>query len=189
MSFRFKFPCAVALLSFAGPVRAGLIDFEAFAPFQNINGLDLGGVTITNPTTPGVVVYDDAFHVGYHSATKAISAPDFMEITPKLVATFDAPKDFVRLWAGLTLGTVEGWWMEAFDAQVGGNSLGRMQSGSWDGPPYRSLEISAPDIWRVEFGLGPSVASGVGFDDLEFTPEPAAIAMLLPLLTMLRWRK
>ena len=167
---------AIGAMSVA--VQAAIIDFEVYADGQNLNGVNLGGVTLTSPTNV-VEVYEDRFGVGYHSPTKAIASTSGCVSVNPIVGVFDAPQTFVRLWGGDVGGgdDTDSWQLEAFDAAVGGNSLGVANSGSWGGGPYRSLEISAPNIWRFEARwTGP--VCGVGYDDLEFIPEPVTLSLL-----------
>jgi hypothetical protein len=184
---------AVSVLAFAArTASAGLIDFEAYPSDHFIDGLNLGGVTLTNPYAQHVTVYDNEYGIGYHSATKAFSSNDFMRFeSVRLAAVFDSPQSFVRLWGGNEgLGYVYGWLLEAFDAPVGGNSLGLVQTGPWVGAPYLPLEITAPHIMRIEFGLqNQNLGSGMGFDDLEFSPEPAGVFALVAGVMLFRSRR
>jgi parallel beta-helix repeat protein len=152
-----------------------LINFESLSDGQNINWINLGGVTLTNPTCGIVEVYaDNRKEISYHSATKAVSSlnSSMYTINP-LVGVFDYPVNHIKLWAGDVGVDYDSWELEAFDAPAGGNSLGPIKrSGDWSGHPYRSLEINEPNIWRFEARWTGS-AAGIGYDDLEFNrPVP-----------------
>ncbi len=165
------------IFAFAADVRAGTIsiDFEGFSDGANLCGVNLGGVTLTNPSR-NVEVYDNRFGVGYHSGTKAIASPDGLASVNPLVGVFDTAVSYVSLWGGdegWSATEIDSWELLAYDARVGGNVVGRVGSGSWSGAPYRRLNISAATIWRFEaVWTGPQF--GIGYDDLVFVTVPPA---------------
>jgi parallel beta-helix repeat protein len=145
-----------------------LIDFESFADRQNINGLNLGGVTLTCPASGIVEIFKNRCVGAFHSPTTAIGTNICGCITTNpLVGVFDYPATYIGLWAGDGGGDTDSWELEAFDAPVGGNSLGIVRSGDWNGNPYRKLEINASNIWRFE-ARWTGAECGVAYDDLEF---------------------
>jgi len=155
---------------------ATVIDFESFVDGQNINGLNIGGVTLTSPTDGIVEIFDDRFGCSCHSPTKSFSTPSCE--TDPIVGVFDSPQTYIALCGGdAGLGDTDSWELEAFDAQVGGTTLGMVQSGEWNGFPYRKLEINAANIWRFEARWTGDVC-GTCYDDLEFVPEPATVLLL-----------
>lgn len=165
---------------------AALIDFEGYGDGQNLNGVNLGGVTITNPTNNTVEIYDNRFGVFYHSSTKAIgsfgtSQGSASSVNP-MVGVFDQAVSNVSLWAGDVGGDVDNWTLNLYDAPVGGNLLGSFNSGNWIGFPYVQLGGSFSNIWRFEAIWNGSSGCGIGFDDLEFTvssfPEPSALTVI-----------
>ncbi len=162
--------------------QAVLIDFETFADYQNIHGVNLGGVTLYEPQLQIVRVYaNDRFGVFYHSRVNAVSSDESVICTYPVIGVFDAPQSYISLWAGDGGVDDDQWELEAFDAVAGGNSLGLVQSAVWNGNPYTQLSISAPGIWRFEARhIGPT-SYGIGYDDLEFSdgaiPAPAAILL------------
>ncbi|MDD5011801.1 MAG: hypothetical protein PHQ00_06735, partial [Phycisphaerae bacterium] len=108
-----------------------LIDFESFDDYQNIQGLNLGGVTLTNPTSGNVEIYaNDRVGGYYHSPVNSIGSKRFDEDDHRLitvnptVGVFDWPMRYIGLWAGDGGGDMDSWELEAFDAPAGGNSLG-----------------------------------------------------------------
>jgi hypothetical protein len=164
------------LLLFAGVGRVQaatiLINFEQFSDGTNLQGINLGGVTLTNPSG-NVEIHENRFGVGYHSGTKAIASPAGLVAVNPLIGVFDQPVSYVSLWGG-DAGTYlepDSWQLLAYDARVGGNLVGQVGSGTWNGSPYRQLSISAPSILRFEaVWTGPQF--GIGYDDLAFVTAP-----------------
>lgn len=163
------------------PSYAVTIDFEDYSGGQNIDSLNLGGVTLTNPDHGIIEVMDDFPSASYHSATKVISSHNSTHpifYTDPIVGIFDSPQSYVSLWAGdsghSSVSDYDSWELEAFDAIVGGNSLGLQQSGEWSGNPYQQLTIDTgnTDIWRFEARWTYPSVFGLAYDDLEFgVPE------------------
>jgi hypothetical protein len=169
---------AVAAQTLGGTMT---IDFEAFDDCDNLQGVNLGGVTLTNPS--GVVeIHDMRFGVSCHSQSKAVASPCGCESVNPLVGVFDAPVSCVSLWGGDAAtcpDELDSWELLAFDAPVGGNLVGSTSSGTWVGNPYRELTICGENIWRFEaYWTGPTF--GIGYDDLSFvvTPEPSSTVLL-----------
>jgi len=181
------------LVAGAGHIQAAtiLIDFEQYRDGYNLNGINLGGVTLTNPSGK-VEIHDNRFGVGYHSATKAVASPNGLLSVNPLVGVFDVPVSHVSLWGGDAGTYVESdsWELLAYNARSGGSLVGRVGSGTWNGSPYRQLSISGTSILRFEaVWTGPQF--GIGYDDLTFMtitpppppepepePEPPPITML-----------
>jgi parallel beta-helix repeat protein len=149
-----------------------VIDFEeSFSDYQNIHGLNLGGVTLTCPDTGIVEICDNRCGAAYHSPTKSILTDSSCTgaIYP-LVGVFDGPAKYICLWGGDEggpEGDMDSWELEAFDAPVGGNSLRKVSSGEWNGFPYWKLEINEPNIRRFE-ARWTGTALPISYDDLEF---------------------
>jgi len=119
-----------------------LIDFEEFTNSDNVDSINLGGVTLRGPNGQ-VEVFDNRFGAYYHSATKAVACPNGVVLLNPLVAVFDQPVNYVSLWGGDSGTYVEAdsWELRAYDAPTGGNLVGLAKSGSWNGYPYRKLEV------------------------------------------------
>jgi len=167
---------ASVICSVAGAV---LIDFEAYADYQNLHGVNLGGVTFTNPTNGVVEIYaDNRFAVSYHSATKAIGSFDGCVSVNPMVGTLDIPHNWVSLWAGDSGNDTDYWSLEAFDSNW--QSLGKVFSVQWNGSPYTQLRIDAIGIKYFK-AVSETCGCGIGFDDLEFgcpIPEPGTCLLL-----------
>jgi hypothetical protein len=185
------FTCLLLLL--AAPAQAVLIDFAAYADHQNLNGLNLGGVTLTAPSG-SVEVFSNRFGLGYHSSTNAVGNFYFSgsaDQSNPLTGVFVVPVTMLSLWGGDGGNDSDSWRLDAYDSLVGGSLVGSVASGTWNGNPYRQLSISyLAGIKRFEaFFTGPS-SFGVGYDDLEFTPvpEPAAALLIIWGLLLCNWR-
>jgi hypothetical protein len=171
------------LFAGAGHIRAAtiLIDFEQFKDGYNLNGINLGGVTLTNPSGR-VEIHENRFGASCHSPTKAVASPSGLLSVNPLVGVFDGPVSFVSLWGGDAAtypDEIDSWELLAFDAPSGGNVVGRASSGAWAGDPYRQLTVTGQGIWRFEANwTGPTY--GIGYDDLQFqiVPEPPTAVLL-----------
>lgn len=148
-----------------------VIDFESYEDYQNINGQNLGGVTLSNPVSGIVEIFaNNRCGAFYHSPTKVFYGNICDCATYPIIGIFEYPATYIGLWAGDNGDDIDSWKLEAFDAPIGGNSLGMVTSGDWNGYPYRKLEISAADIWRFEASWT-GVGCGVAYDDLDiFVP-------------------
>jgi hypothetical protein len=176
---------------------AATIDFDGFADFQNINGVNLGGVTVTNPSGIVEIFANNRFGVSNSSPGNAIGSFTGATSINPMIFTFSAPTSFVTLFGGDGGGDIDSWSLTVYDAQVGGNVLGTIASGDFNGSPYIGLTLSAASILRAEaIFTGP--AAGIGFDDLSFDrvtqiplPAPALLlgAGLVGLIGMARRSK
>ncbi len=164
-----------------GRVEAGrvVIDFEEFKNTDNVDGINLGGVTLNGPNGR-VEIFDNRFGALYHSGTKSIACPDGIVSLNPLIAVFDQPVNYISLWGGDSGTYVEAdsWELRAYDAPTGGNLVGLAKSGSWNGYPYRQLEVEAETIWRFE-AVWTGTICGIGYDDLCFQPVPEPSLLLL----------
>ncbi|MCE2949507.1 MAG: hypothetical protein ACK515_17160 [bacterium] len=192
---------ALALASGLGLAQssvAATINFDGFADFQNINGVDLGGVTVTNPSGVVEIYANGRFGVSNSSPGNAIGSftGGATSINP-MIFTFSAPTSFVTLFGGDEGGDIDSWSLTVYDAQVGGNVLGTTASGDFIGSPYIGLTLAAASILRAE-AVWTGTSAGIGFDDLSFDqvtqiplPAPALLlgAGLAGLIGMARRRK
>lgn len=71
-----SFALAAMIAVIAGGAQAATttIDFDSHADGTNLNGADLGGVTITNPSGSVIVYSDNRFGAGYDTPNNAISS-------------------------------------------------------------------------------------------------------------------
>lgn len=174
---------AMAVCAAAAPAHAlTTIDFESFADAQNLNGVDLGGVTITNPSG-NVEIFDNRFGVASRSGSKAIGSFSGAQNINPMVFTFDSAVSFVELFGGDRGGDIDTWSLEIFDAQIGGNSLGIANAPATNGNPYVGLSFSTAGILRAE-AVWTGSEAGIGFDDLSFEngaviPLPAPALLLM----------
>jgi len=176
------FLCTLTLvIGIAGAANAVLIDFESYADAQNLHGVNLGGVTLTN-SSGNVEVFDNRFGVSSHSGTKAIGSFSGAANINPMTGVFDQAVSYVSLWAGDSGNDTDNWTLNVYDAVVGGTLLGSSNSGNWNGSPYRQLTASIAGIWRFEAIWNGPECCGIGYDDLEFTPssvpEPATLLLL-----------
>jgi hypothetical protein len=63
-----------------------------------------------------------------------------------LTGVFSTPVSFVSLWAGDAGNDIDSWRLDTYDAVVGGNLLGSVSIGQWNGSPYTNAAIAAPGI-------------------------------------------
>ncbi|MEI6319878.1 MAG: hypothetical protein WCS09_15265 [Pseudomonadota bacterium] len=175
-------------------IAATTINFDNFADQQNINGVDLGGVTVTNPSGVVEIYANNRFGVSNSSPGNAIGSFTGASSINPMIFTFSAPTSFVTLFGGDGGGDTDSWTLTVYDAQVGGNMLGTISTGDFNGSPYLGLTLSAASILRAEANWT-GQAAGVGYDDLSFTqvplPAPALLlgAGLTGLIGMARRRK
>ena len=165
------------LFGFTSSANANtLIDFDSYAGGQNLFGVNLGGVTLTNSSGIVNVFANNAADAWYRSAPNSVSDPTGQI---PLIGTFDQAVNFVSLWAGDVGFDIDSWQLRLYDAQVGGTLLTTLNSGDWNGNPYTNLSWSGSNIWRFEAQWTGSTA-GIAYDDLEFNavPEPATMFLL-----------
>ncbi len=168
-----------AVVAAAAPVANALvtIDFDAYSDYQNLDGINLGGVTLTT-STGTVEVFANRDGASYRSPINSVSSPTGKD---PIIGVFDVPVIYVSLWAGDVGGVGDDddqWQLDAYDAPFGGNLLGSVTSPIWIGDPYVQLSITATGIMRFEATWLGQVG-GIAYDDLEFIPIPAPGAILL----------
>jgi hypothetical protein len=165
---------------FPGAASAVLIDFDSLGSGVNIDGMNLGGVTLT--TLDGSTQTVSNGGVGYISAPNAVTTNGFMQAN-FLNMTFDALVSSVTVTGGDRGGDTDQFQMRAYsDLNVllgtitspvfGGNPLGgpEMQD-------FFTLTIAFPDMRRVE--VQSLINAGIGIDNLQFSvPEPGTLALL-----------
>jgi hypothetical protein len=170
--------CVLLCMGLAEAAQAlTTLNFDAYADYQNLNGVDLGDVTLTSTTGIVEVLANNRFGASYNSSPNSIWMNSWVT-TDVLTGTFESPVTYVSLWAGDEGGDNDQWELHAYDALIGGNLVGSVTSPVWNGAPYWQLAIPGAGIMRFEAQwLGP--AAPVAFDDLSFetgnaVPAPAA---------------
>ena len=174
--------------SIAGNAHATIIGFDIFSDGQNINGINLGGVTITAPDQVVTVFANGNGGTGYVSQYNCIG-PSYWTAGKTLMLTFDALVNNVSIVGGDVGGDTDHWTMEAFDGSM--NSLGLADTGVFSGADpvnpltttfgdYRTLSVSYSGIKYVELT---QVTWGIAFDNLNFNggdqvPIPGAVLLL-----------
>ena len=165
-----------ALVGAPALAAAVTIGFDGFADFDNIHGVNLGGVTLFATDGNVEVFANGRIGIGGHSPPNVVASltGTFQSNNP-LSAVFDAPVTFVSFYAGDGGGDDDEWELLAFDAQVGGNLVASATSVVWSGVPYMELTVAGPSILRVEANwLDPTAGfgGGLGYDTLTFIPVP-----------------
>ncbi|MBI4686524.1 MAG: PEP-CTERM sorting domain-containing protein [Nitrospirae bacterium] len=172
-----------------GSVHAITLGFDGFNDGDNINGINLGGVTITG--TDGVVriLSNGSSGTGYVSPFNNIAASSWTGGS-YLTLLFDNAVDYVSIVGGDGGGDFDRFSMEAFDA--GNNSIGSADTGDFSGADplnplattfidYRTLSLSVSDIKSIRLT---QVAWGTAWDNLTFNPvqssvpEPATLLLV-----------
>lgn len=174
--YRIITTASLALL--ATPSLGDVIGFDSFADGLNINGMDLGGVTVENPSGVVEIFANNRFGVGTHVGPNVIASfVNGNESSNPMVFVFDEAQTFVSLWGGDSGNDTDSWRLDAYDETNGGNLVDSMASGDWNGDPFRQLSVSGPGILRVE-AVWTGTEAGVAFDTLEFIPAPSAATLL-----------
>ena len=167
--------------------QATVINFDSLTPNQNINGVNLGGVTITAPDNM-VKVYA-GYDVKYTSPNNTIVCSS-RDGGRYLTLTFDNLVNFVSIYGGDAGGDTDRFSMTGYD--IGGNQIGFVDTGVFSGPDtshlvpgagmydYKYLSLGVEGIKTVKLT---QVTWGCGWDDLTFTttnqvPEPATLLLL-----------
>lgn len=178
-----KMVCAAAVMAGVVASAQGVIveNFDSFADRQNINGLNLGVVTVTNPSGNVEVFANNRFGVGFASAPNCIASfvPGGAQSSNPMIFTFSVAQTQVALSGGDGGNDQDAWRLDAYDAMVGGNLVDSSAGLSPTGNPYLRLSVSGASILRVEAVWTGPTAFGIGYDNLEYNvPAPGAAALL-----------
>ena len=181
--------CLVAAV-LAAPAAAATItiNFDSIPTGTNIDGVDLGGVTLT--TADGSTWTLNEGGVGYISGPNAVTTFGFMQ-TNFLVMTFSSIVSSVTLTGGDRGGDTDQFIIRAYDSSdvflgsattpiFGGNPVG--------GPAMQDFftqSIAFQNIKRVE--VQSLINAGIGIDNLSFSidttvPEPGTGLLVLAAL-------
>lgn len=168
----------------ASSTNAVLIDFDSLAVNSNIDGVNLGGVTITSFSGITLVVSD--FGVGYRSPSNAVTNDDPLGITPgnPMTFTFDSVVNYVSFTGGDRGGDTDQFSVDVFDSLhnlitslttpiFGGNAIDPLVM-----VDFYTVSLSWPGIKSMV--VRDAINAGIGIDDLEFypVPEPSTILLL-----------
>jgi hypothetical protein len=168
---------SVGLLGISAAAGATVIDFDSFADGQNLNGVNLGGVTLSAPNGVVEIFANNRFGSAYRSPFNAIGNLRGASQDNPLRGVFDQDVSFVSLWGGDVGGDTERWELRVFDAAD--TLLGTVSTPIFNGNPMLQLTLSFPNIRSFEaYHFDSSL--GITFDDLEFNgvPEPGTLALL-----------
>jgi hypothetical protein len=175
-----------AVFFIAGTSQAALIDFDSFAAWTNINGVNLGGVTITAPN--GAVYIYNNYDILSISPSNVVVASNWTEgLTLRL--TFASPTTFVSIYGGDGGYDTDRFSMTAYNSS--NTQIAFADTGPFNGPDtlhpvsgatmgdYRYLSVSAADIKSVVLT---QVNWGVGFDNLTYNavPLPPSLMLMAP---------
>ncbi|MBW2271663.1 MAG: hypothetical protein JRG96_00225 [Deltaproteobacteria bacterium] len=143
-----------------------VIDFEGFSDGQNLNGVDLGGVTATAASGTVEVYKGNRAGASFQSPDTSVSSQSG-SIGDPITFTFDSLQDGVTLAAGDAGEDIDRWKLEAFDSVGGLIDSVEENDSSWTGNPYRTLEVSGSGIKTVVASFT-GAAAGIAYDDLTF---------------------
>ena len=179
------FLCAmIFVFGVIGSANAIILDFDSL-PLGNIDGVNLGGVTIT--TVDGSTIVESNGGVGYMSALNAITNSGWV-VHNDLVLTFDSLVSSVTLTGGDSGGDSDQFTLEAYDSVY--NLLGTYTTPIFGGNPYISGVGPMQDFYTANISFAGTkyvhvtdvMVNGIGIDDLEFdgaaVPIPSAILLL-----------
>jgi len=174
------FMVVMAMFFLVSSSHATLWDFNSLTGGTNINGVNLGGVTITAPDSyVGVIADYQTF-----SGTPSIHASSW-SAGMTLTMTFDSLVKSVSIYGGDYGGDSDWFSMKAYNAL--GNQIAFADTGSFSGidpihtvagwaGDYRYLAVSADDIKSVVLT---QVTWGCMWDNLDTTPVPVPAAFWL----------
>ena len=168
----------------AGMSNAALISFDSFNDYDNINGINLGGVTITALDGIVEVHANSRDHLGYVSPYNCIT-PSSLDAGKQLLLTFDIPIDYVSIVGGDACADTDRFSMKAYDSSW--NCLGMADTGVFRGldssnplnTTFRDYRTLTLDVSGVKYVVLEQVTWGVGWDNLEFNPVPIPGAIWL----------
>lgn len=149
----------------------------------NIDGVDLGGVTITSADGTTTVVANPNIGIGYRSPSNAITNVSYLTSNP-MTFVFDRPTNLVKFTGGDRGGDVDQFSVDLFDAAdvlivsyttpvFGGNPLDPFVM-----VDFFDVSLAYDGIKRMV--VRDAIPAGIGIDNLEFdrVPEPASLALL-----------
>lgn len=186
-----SFILAVFMIGFGfatSPANAVVINFDSLTHYDTIDGVNLGGVTISSSPGFTKVVANGYAGVGYISPFNAITNYDqsgFLDgitETP-MTFTFDSLVYFVSLTGGDGGGDRDQFSVDFYDDLH--NLIHTFTTPVFGGNPTNpsqmldnyTVTFSAPNIKSVV--VRDAINFGIGIDNLEFDPVPEPSTMLL----------
>lgn len=177
---------AVALVAAlgAGPVRAFLIDFDSLAPDAIIDGLDLGGVSVSAAPGSTRVMANGKLGAGWASPFNTVTTfnqagfPDFLTTQP-LTITFAVPQPSMSVTGGDSGGDFDQFTVTAFDSA--NNLLGVFVTPVFGGNPVDpqkmvdqyTVNLNFPGIKTVV--VSNAINAGIGLDNIQFCVLPVPL--------------
>jgi hypothetical protein len=166
--------------------NAVLIDFDSYAGYTNIDGVNLGGVTITSPDGSTVVLTSPSGGVGYRSPSNAVTNNNFLVSNP-MTFTFDYAVMNVSLTGGDVGGDHDQFMVTAYDSL--NNMIGSITTPVFGGNPIDPLvmvdfyTVILPYTNIYSLVVSNPINYGIGIDDLSFdrantVPEPSTFMLL-----------
>ena len=177
--------CFVAILAAPADATTISINFDSIPTGTNINGVDLGGVTLTTADASTITLNGGG--VGYISGPNAVTTFGFMQLN-YLVMTFSSIVTSVTLTGGDQGGDMDQYIIRAYDSSdvfLGSATTPVFGGNPVDGPEMQDFftqTITFPNIKRVE--VQSLINAGIGIDNLSFStdttvPEPATSALVI----------
>lgn len=177
----------VVLLLTAGPASAVLINFDNLAAQNvlngNIEGVNLGGVTITSALNDSTVVGNGAFGVGFASPFNAVTNNSFITNNP-MTLTFNVPQSSVSFTGGDMGGDTDQFTATAFD--VNNVQLGQIVTPVFGGNvPLGNLMVDQFTVQLNFLGgmktvvISNAINAGIGIDNVQFCETPLPTTALL----------
>jgi hypothetical protein len=175
-----------ALILGPGPASAVIIGFDDIAAGTVIDGVNLGGLTLSTPGGRTEVVND--FGVGYRSPFNAVTnftnSGNFVTFAP-IIIRFDLLQDFVAVVGGDSGGDQDQFTIKAYDDA--NNLLASFTTPVFGGNPIDPNVMV--DFYTAQFDLGSAVIrtleisdainAGIGIDNVVFHNVPIPGSVLL----------
>jgi hypothetical protein len=171
------------------PASGFLINFDNLAPNQIIDGVDLGGLTISSAPGFTQVKANGAAGAGWSSPVNAITNYDAWGLldgmtTQPLTITFAVVQSSISLTGGDDGGDVDQFTVTAFD--INGNQIGLpFVTGPFGGNPITppimvdqfTVNLNFPGIKSVV--VSNAINAGIGLDNIQFCDIPVPPTLLL----------
>lgn len=176
---------SIFLVITASPGNATFINFDSYDPDTNIDGLNLGGVTITSLSGSTFIAGTPSYGVGYRSPSNAITNTGFITDN-SMTFTFDYVVNFIEFTGGDMGGDIDQFYVDFFDNDS--NILSTIDTGFFGGNPVDTAIMV--DFYTVNinqegikyFVVRDAINAGIGIDDLTFTastvPEPTTMVLV-----------